>query len=321
MKTGRLLILIILLSMLFVQGANASEVLYELLPGTLYEEGCVAPCMCPVWISNEVEGTFTLAQTEPDQGYTVYQISQISWNVMGFNELLNHQISGQGMYRLGGSPQMQQMILDLMIDDAKPEHLDSGLVPASALFPAISIPVSRGTQCYDIRMEIKALPAGKPLPIGNLENPPNGRNVSGITTISGWALDSVGISKIELFIDDQFIGNIPYGGTRGDVKTAYPDYPNAENSGFGMIWNYSALAPGRHSIRVRIHNLEGLTKDLEGVFTVVKFHGEFVEKMIPAERWLRNVLVTVDGISRKYDIKLEWSEEAQGFSITHVIPK
>ncbi len=321
MTTRRLFLLIIVLSIHLVRAANAAEVPYELLPGTVYQEGCVGPCLCPVWISRDVTGTFTLTQTDPEQDYAVYQISQISWVVIGFDGLVNHQISGQGTYRLGGSPSLQQMVLDLMIDGTRSEHLDSGWVPVSSLFPAISIPVSRGTQCYDIQLEINALPAGKSLPIGNLESPANGQTVSGIAAIYGWALDRTGISRIELLIDDQWVGNIPYGGTRDDVKDAYPDYPNVENSGFVTIWNYSILTPGQHSIRLRLHNLDGLTKDLQAMVTVIRFHGEFVEKMTPAGKWFRNVLATVDGISRKYDIKIEWSNEIQGFIITNIIPK
>ncbi len=321
MKACRSPILIIMLSILFIRGASGAAVPYELLPGTLYEEGCVAPCLCPVFISADVTGTFTLTQSEPEQDYAVYHISQIAWDVVGFNGLFNRQVSGQGTYRLGGFPQLQQMVLDLMIDSTQSEHLESGWVPVSSLFPAISIPVSRGTQCYDVQMEIKASPAGKPLPIGNLENPKDGQTVSGIEVIYGWALDTTGISKIELFIDDQPIGNIPYGGTRGDVKDVYPDYPNAENSGFSMIWNYSILTPGQHSILVRLHSLDGLTKDLKATVAVIRFHGEFVENMAPAEKWLKNVLVTVDGASKNYDIEIEWSEDIQGFSITNIIPK
>ncbi len=40
--------------------------------------------------------------------------------------------------------------------------------------------------------------------IGDLENPSNGQKVSGIRAIYGWALDGAGITRVELFIDDQF---------------------------------------------------------------------------------------------------------------------
>jgi hypothetical protein len=157
---------------------------------------------------------------------------------------------------------------------------------------------------------------------GSLENPSNGQKVSGIAAISGWALDGgAGITNIELFIDGQLIGNIAYGNTRKDVKEAYPDYPNAENSGFAMIWNYSSLTSGNHTVKVRLHNQEEETKDLDASVVVVKFHGDFVEDMIPNSRWLRLNRVKADGITKTYDIKIQWSNETQAFEITDIVPR
>jgi hypothetical protein len=49
---------------------------------------------------------------------------------------------------------------------------------------------------------------GLPL-VGKLESPMDGRNASGVKAIYGWALDEKGISKIELFVDGNFICRIP----------------------------------------------------------------------------------------------------------------
>ena len=57
---------------------------------------------------------------------------------------------------------------------------------------------------------------------GFLESPIANQNVSGIISIHGWAFHPVGVSKVELFIDNQFVGTIPYGSNRMDVKNAYP---------------------------------------------------------------------------------------------------
>ena len=216
---------------------------------------------------------------------------------------------------------MHQLTLDINIDGGNPQHLDSGLIPGGSDFPLIAVSVNRGTSCFDIWMNIHAAPKQGDLPIAFLESPIDGQKVSGITTIHGWAIDKKGIAKIECFIDGQFIGIIPYGSIRQDVKNAYPDYPNGENSGFGMIWNYSIQSSGDHSVRVRVHNQDGLTKDLTAGVTVEKFHGEFVTQVTPGERWLMNNVVTVDGIDKTYDIKIEWSNASQGFQITDVIAK
>jgi hypothetical protein len=157
--------------------------------------------------------------------------------------------------------------------------------------------------------------------IGAIDYPVDGQRVSGITTIDGWALDGRGISKVELFVDDQFIGNIAYGSTLMDIKEIYPDYPGAENSGFCVIWNASDFSPGDHKIKVRLHNLDGHTKDLEVSTTVVKFHGKFVESISPSRNVLYYSEVTAEGTTQVYDIEIEWSKVSQGFVITEIKPR
>jgi hypothetical protein len=157
--------------------------------------------------------------------------------------------------------------------------------------------------------------------IGYLENPLDGTTVFGITTIHGWAIDGKGIKKVELFVDDQYICDIPYGSTRKDVQQAYPNYPLGENSGFGTIINYSLLTEGLHTIKVRLHNLDGETKDLSANILVEKFHGEFVSEINPNERWFYNVSVDVNGVIKKYDVLIQWSNETQSFVIKRVVPK
>ena len=88
-----------------------------------------------------------------------------------------------------------------------------------------------------------------------------------------------------------------------------------------MIWNYSTLSSGDHSIKVKVHNQDGQTEDLDALITVNKFHGQFVDKMSPSYRLLRNNSVTDDGVTKKYDIGIEWSNALQGFEIIKVIPK
>ena len=86
--------------------------------------------------------------------------------------------------------------------------------------------------------------------IGCLENPRSNDKVSGIQTIQGWALDEEGIPRIELLVDGVYVSDVPYGGTRRDLREAYPTYPNADQSGFALIMNYSTLSPGNHIIQL-----------------------------------------------------------------------
>lgn len=323
MRTWRLLLPSIVIGLILTNGIATADVLYTLTPGSTFQEGCVAPCMCPVRLPEVLTGTFRLIPAGFDPLFTNYNLDEISWTAFDSNGGIVHKITGQGTYKLGGEVALtQQLTLDLSIDGGSSEHFDSGLIAGGSEFPAISIPsVSNGASCYQVSIDIKASPQQNDSIIANLDNPINGQNVSGILPIYGWALDPKGITKIELFIDDQFIGNIPYGGLRTDVKSIYPNYPDAENSGFAMIWNYSSLTSGDHSVKVRVHNQDDQTKDLDALITVTKFQGEFVEQMKPSDRLLRNNSVTADGITKRYDIKIEWSDVLQGFEIIEIIPK
>ena len=79
-----------------------------------------------------------------------------------------------------------------------------------------------------------------------LEEPQAGGTYTGVSNLRGWAVAESGIDKIELDIDGVYAYDIPMGGSRGDVGSAYPDFPNASQSGFSMAFNYKALAAGSH---------------------------------------------------------------------------
>ena len=163
-------------------------------------------------------------------------------------------------------------------------------------------------------------PTGLPL-VGKLESPVDGKNTSGVKAIYGWALDEKGISKIELFIDGSYVCKIPHGGIREDIKGAYPRYPKADQSGFAMIWNYAMLSPGEHDVVVKVHSLKGEILDLASKVNVVRFHGEVVTQIAPEGYLPYQVDVTADGLTKSYDVSVEWCEETQDFGISEIIPK
>lgn len=152
--------------------------------------------------------------------------------------------------------------------------------------------------------------------IGALENPVP---LTGVNPIYGWATHPQGIAKIELYIDDHLIGDIAYGGYRPDVGTLYPDYLNSEFSEFATVYDFSSLSAGGHNIKVRAYNQEGLFKDFTMSVYVKKFHGDFVEVMEPAQRWIRFNRVTSEGITKTYNILIVWDDELQGFKIQDIV--
>lgn len=140
-------------------GLKTDTTFYRLSADSTYQEGCVAPCMCPVTVPRGMSGTFNLIPLNP-AFYNRYSLDEISWTVSNPDGTAAHTITGFGIYQIGGEfAQMQQLVLELSIDNGDLTHFDSGLVDGGAQFPAISIPVDRGTSCFDIIMNINAAPA------------------------------------------------------------------------------------------------------------------------------------------------------------------
>ena len=157
--------------------------------------------------------------------------------------------------------------------------------------------------------------------IGELESPSEGKKVVGLKTIYGWALAAEGVSSIKAFIDGAYLCDIPYGGLREDLKEHYPNYPNAEEGGFALVWNYSSLPPGSHHVEIEIQSQKGEILRLGAGVTVPKLQGEEITQVSPKGWLVPGADVTVDGIKKTYDLQLEWSDESQSFEIIDVYPQ
>ncbi|HET6516018.1 MAG TPA: hypothetical protein VFG09_12715 [Thermodesulfovibrionales bacterium] len=140
---------------------NAGEnALYDLLPGATFQEGCTGPCLCPVMLAADMSGTFRLVRLSPDGSFSRYLMCEISWAARNSFAGVTSLITGQGIYRFQSEPAdgMQQLTLDLSIDGNAPQHFDSGLVPATSQFPAISLSLDEGSKCFNIWLVINAAP-------------------------------------------------------------------------------------------------------------------------------------------------------------------
>ena len=63
----------------------------------------------------------------------------------------------------------------------------------------------------------------------SLEEPINGQIHMGVGNLRGWAIGEAGIEKVEIWIDDVYAFDVPYGGSRGDVGMRFQMYPALEN--------------------------------------------------------------------------------------------
>lgn len=114
-------------------------------------------------------------------------------------------------------------------------------------------------QLENFPMKVQNLPA-----IGMIDEPLTGSTINGLTNVRGWVLDGSGVTKVEVLVDGQIIGQAQYGLKRPDVLAAYPEYQNS-NSEFLFSLNTENLSNGLHTITVRSTGNNGVTKLLDGV--------------------------------------------------------
>jgi hypothetical protein len=76
-------------------------------------------------------------------------------------------------------------------------------------------------------------------------------------TGSGWALDNVGVTQIDVLLDGQKIGEAIYGLSRPDIGAAWSSFPNAAHSGFNFVIDTTKYTTGEHSLAVRLLDAAG----------------------------------------------------------------
>ena len=117
-------------------------------------------------------------------------------------------------------------------------------------------------------------------PFGSFDTPANNATVSAAIAVTGWALDSIGITKVDIWREP--IGSEPPGlnyigdavfvsGARPDVASSFPTYPSANRAGWGylLLTNFLPNANGakgsgngRYTLHALAHNRAGATVDL-----------------------------------------------------------
>ncbi|MFC4800165.1 Ig-like domain-containing protein [Neobacillus sp. GCM10023253] len=97
--------------------------------------------------------------------------------------------------------------------------------------------------------------------IGMIDSPASGLRVKDNINVSGWFLDDSGVSKIEVIVDGQVMGQATYGDARPDVQNAYPQFNNG-TGGYHYLLDITRLSEGNHTITVRETGNNGLVTTL-----------------------------------------------------------
>jgi beta-N-acetylglucosaminidase len=114
-------------------------------------------------------------------------------------------------------------------------------------------------QLQSIKFNVQNLPS-----VGDMNSPMDGTTVNGITKVRGWFLDGSGVTKIDVLVDGNIVGQAQYGSPRPDVLEVFPQYQNG-NSGYEFSLDTENISNGTHSVTVRATALNGSTKQLQSV--------------------------------------------------------
>jgi len=100
---------------------------------------------------------------------------------------------------------------------------------------------------FSVTVNVVALPP----PMIYIDSVPSGGTVSGVTTISGWAINgTTAIDNVQVKVDGTVVGTASYGTPRLDVCVVYPGRPGCPNVGFTYSLNTAALSTGAHTVTV-----------------------------------------------------------------------
>ncbi|MCA8962185.1 MAG: hypothetical protein KDC38_16785 [Planctomycetes bacterium] len=151
-----------LLSVLGVDRANAQ--VYSIEEGQ-FTQGCLPPCLCPILLLGDLEGTFELSFTGFDGSFAVYSLTNfdaVATNFAGDQIPL----TGAGEYRVDEGAELHEMTLDVSDSAGTTLAMNSGgSVPFAdgVAFPDISIFIGTSLECFGSHISMVALPIA-PLP-------------------------------------------------------------------------------------------------------------------------------------------------------------
>ncbi len=99
---------------------------------------------------------------------------------------------------------------------------------------------------------------------GELSSPPGNTIVSGSVPVTGWALDNIGVTGVQIYreVGDQlaFVGDAVFvDGARPDVELRYPDYPHCFKAGWGYMLLTQSLPVGDGPLTLHV-----VATDMEG---------------------------------------------------------
>jgi N-acetylmuramoyl-L-alanine amidase len=136
-------------------------------------------------------------------------------------------------------------------------------------------------------------------PLMWIDSPIHNAVITRDTNITGWALNESGVSKVNIYVDNIYIGQAEYGTERPDVNSFYPGYPAGNKSGYSFTLSVPALTSGSHSVIVEAVGNDGTSQKMTWPVVIQKtpIAAATSAVRIQAETWARNKKATETFIS------------------------
>lgn len=161
-----------------------------------------------------------------------------------------------------------------------------------------------------------------------IEEPVRGAVYSGIRMVRGWAVSTDGIDKIEVFVDDEYLFDLPHGGPHSNAGKRFPNIEGSDEAGYATPLNYSALTPGDHTLTVRVTDNAGSITERTSNFRTTRFNKPYVSSPSVDLGWtvtdglfdrIKIQYAYIDGMP--YRITLQWNTVTQSFDIIEISPQ
>ena len=160
------------------------------------------------------------------------------------------------------------------------------------------------------------------------ESPSADALVSGVQVMRGRMFaEEVGvpIAVVRVVVDGRIATTLPCCSARGDVAAAFPDNPNALDSGAALVVNYGNLTAGPHALGLEIEAANGAMLAFTRAITVLKIGGfDFLDQFDLSQATVRlegeEIVLTdvrvreeTSGREKVLTLRFRWDTAPQGF--------
>jgi hypothetical protein len=164
--------------------------------------------------------------------------------------------------------------------------------------------------------------------VSEWESPSADALVSGVQVIRAWMFaEEVGvpIAAVRVVLDGRIATTLPCCSARGDVAAAFPDNPNALESGAALVVNYGNLTAGPHVLGLEIEAANGAMVAFTRAITALKIGGfDFLDQFDLSQAAVRlegeeialtdvRVREETSGHEKVLTLRFRWDTATQGF--------